>query len=184
MEIKNIRTWFTQNSTTGIYTIDGTEIPVFCLEPFDAGFTDDMQTGFIQEVKSQRKAKTNEYCAIPTGKVYKLVMTAPDPSFMAKFSLFVEKGIKEIPMITGINGFSGVLIHPGGTETAAHQMSEACNMPALLRGSVPDMTAKSSEGWLALMEKIEPAIRAGTATYEEVRNPETWAAFTGQNEAA
>jgi len=177
MKLQNIRSIFTDNSTIGKLFIDGVDSGILILEPADLGLDDSMTEATIKQIKIDHFTQKKEYVAIPTGKAYPLVMYAPPMDFMNRFPLFTSKGIKSIPLFQGIKGYGGVLIHPGTIEIATHQQSEGCNMPALHQGNIPDTTAQSNEGWLALMAKCESAIRNGEATYEPVRVSAAWNAF-------
>jgi hypothetical protein len=174
MKLVNIREIFTPNSTIGKLQIDGVNSGILILEPTDLGLDNSMELTAIADIKAKHLADKKEYVAIPTGAAYKLCMYVPPTSFMSRFPLFVEKAIKKIPLFEGIKGYGGVLIHPGAIEIATHQQSEGCQMPALKLGTVPDTTAESNEGWLALMAKCAETIEAGEATYEATREPNAW----------
>lgn len=177
MQIQNIRKIFTLNSTIGELSIDGVPADIFIMEPCDLGLDDSLTLPAIIQAKADHFTKTKEYVAIPTGKAYRLTMYAPPASFMARFPLFVNNKITEIPLFTGIKGYGGVFIHPGIIEIASHQQSEGCQMPALGVGTAPDTTVQSNEGWMSFMEKCGAAIKSGTATYEPVRDADAWNAF-------
>lgn len=177
MKLQNVRTYFTKNSTIGKLFIDGVDSGILILEPTDLGLDDTMTEAVIKSTKADHYAKAKEYVAIPTGKAYKLGMCAPAAEFLARFPLFVQKGIKQIPLFSGIKGYGGVLIHPGTIEIATHQQSEGCQMPALKLGETPDTTAQSNEAWLELMAKIETEIKAANCTYEPVRDVAAYQAF-------
>ena len=105
MKLELIRRYCANGYTIGSLLVDGVK---FCdtLEPTDRGLTSSMT---LQEIKANKvKGKT----AIPTG-IYHVDMNTVSPRLKNKSYAKPYGG--RVPRLQGVQGFDGVLIHPGNT---------------------------------------------------------------------
>ena len=135
MEIHIERRWKKPAYTIGIMSIDGKR---FCetLEDTDRGLKKSMSTGEIAEIKV--KGQT----AIPSGR-YQVLLT-----YSPKFR-------KDMPLIDGVPGYSGVRIHPGNTAAD----TEGC---VLVGENKAVGKVLNSRHWFGILyEKIKSEINQG-----------------------
>ena len=135
MEIHIERRWKKPAYTIGVMSIDGKR---FCetLEDTDRGLKKSMSTGEIAEIKV--KGQT----AIPSGR-YQVLLT-----YSPKFR-------KDMPLIDGVPGYSGVRIHPGNTAAD----TEGC---VLVGENKAVGKVLNSRHWFGILyEKIKSEINQG-----------------------
>lgn len=138
--------------TIGTLYVDGVK---FCdtLEDTDRGLDSSMSEANIKHFKVYGKT------AIPTG-TYKVSMCDVSPKFKSRSWAKKYGGI--VPRLVGVNGFSGVLVHPGN--------SEADTLGCILVGEnkVKGQVLNSQQTWFRLMDEcLVPARQRGeTVTLE------------------
>lgn len=138
MRIKVQRTWCGEKCTIGTVSLDG---------KFEAFSLEDR----VREVAGKPVAewKIPGETAIPKG-VYNLVVT---PSQRFK---------RDLPLLEGVDGFSGIRIHPGNTAAD----TEGCILVGAAKG--PDYVSHSREAFEALFKKIRESLGAGEKVTVEV----------------
>lgn len=97
MEIIRVRQGFGPKSTTGTFSIEGTDFNIVALEDKDRGLTQDMPLKQIQTLKVQNET------AIPKGR-YEVTI-----SYSNRFKC-------DMPEILNVPGFAGIRIHQGNSD--------------------------------------------------------------------
>ena len=173
MNLKQTRDTYTDNSTSGIFSVNG-EDACYGLEP---------------PVKPQiSKAHPNGLCCIPEG-IYQLTLSTNGSvwAWMKKAhpNIGLENGIPHIHNIAG-NVYKkwhetegvlleqGVLIHDGNYETPEQDDSLGCLILGMERGTDQIIPGTSGEAFSKIYPMILTALKSGERVFIEFENGEAY----------
>lgn len=138
--------------THGRFFVDEGGFLCWTLEDEDRGLTSDMPLEKIKAVKVYGKT------AIPKGR-YKITL-AVSPSLKDKS--YAKKYGGRFPLLQGVPGFSGIMIHPGSTP----EDSLGCILPGMLQGTKRGRIYDSQKAYKDLMDfYLWPAYQRGDEIY-------------------
>ncbi len=141
MNLKLVRTDFTETSTIGTLYINGVE-ECFILEDKDRGLNDSMPLTDIEKIKIKHLT------AIPYGH-YKVVVTKSN-----RFSQMAGHDVY-LPLLLNVKGYEGIRIHKGNYATN----SSGCLLPGKKKGV--NVVINSTDSFNQLNEKINDALKLG-----------------------
>ena len=148
MNLKLVRTDFTETSTIGTLYVNGVE-ECFVLEDPDRGLHSGMTLGEINKIKQYGNT------AIPYG-TYQVVRTKSERFSKAKGYTVI------MPLLLDTPGYAGIRIHVGNYPKDTH----GCLLPARKKGI--NCVIESTKATQQLEKKIEGAIANGEVVTIEI----------------
>lgn len=138
MKLELKRTQCGGTTTVGQFFVDG-EYECLCIEDQD------------RQLESNPAGKVYGQTCIPRGK-YKVIIT-----WSNRFN-------RELPLLVGVENFSGVRIHPGNT----HENTEGCLLPVTSVTPDGQVGMNSRNAFHKLFAKIDAAIAKGNDVEIEI----------------